>query len=62
MPVIPSPQESVLTVTARDTQPLHLDLQAGAPASVRIDVQGMCTCPAGTRRHGSYTDTDFGGR
>jgi hypothetical protein len=56
-------EETVLRIAAGDAEALNLRVDAGAPASVRIDVQGTCTCQGGLPvRQGSYTDTDFGHR
>lgn len=58
-------EQSVLRITAADATPLNLRVDAGAPALIRIDVQGTCTCTCQggkSVRPGSYTDTDFGTR
>jgi hypothetical protein len=56
-------EETVLRIAAGDAESLNLRVDAGAPASVRIEVQGTCTCQGGgSVRQGSYTDTDFGHR
>jgi len=57
-----SSQEPVLRIAAADAKPLDLRIEAGVPAAVRIEVRGSCTCQGGSRRPGSYTDTDFGTR
>ncbi|MDT0195505.1 hypothetical protein Q9R30_09075 [Arthrobacter sp. AB6] len=65
MPAISS-EETVLRITAADdAETLNLRVDAGAPALIRIDVQGTCTCTCQggkSVRPGSYTDTDFGTR
>jgi len=56
-------EETVLRIAAGDAEALNLRVDASAPASVRIEVQGTCNCQGGgSVRQGSYTDTDFGHR
>ena len=62
MPNTSPSQEPVLHVAAADAGSVDLRLEAGAPAAVRIEVQGTCSCHGTSRRPGSYTDTDFGRR
>jgi hypothetical protein len=60
---VTTPKENTVRISAPNSEPVSLEIDAAAPLTVRIEVEKACTCSSGSSRHaGSYTDTDFGVR
>lgn len=54
-------QDSILRVSSDSGSTVTLHLDASAPVTVRLQVDGGCTC-GHTPRPGSYIDSDPGSR
>ncbi|MBT2593812.1 hypothetical protein [Arthrobacter sp. ISL-72] len=55
-------QERVLRVSSEGGDTVTLQLDASTPVTVRLQVDGGCTCQHTTPRPGSYVDSDPGSR
>lgn len=54
-----SPEETVLHVSTARNEPIILKLEGGGAVTVRVELDGTCTCQAAsTNRIGSYVDRD----
>ncbi|MDR6506810.1 hypothetical protein [Arthrobacter oryzae] len=55
-------QDTILRVSSDSSNTVTLHLDASAPVTVRLQVDGGCTCEHTTPRPGSYIDSDPGSR
>ena len=56
-------QESILRLSSNGKEHVDVRLEASIPVSVRLQLDGGCTCQHGAQiRPGSYVDSDLGVR